>query len=527
MRFNRNHLIIICCSFAAAACSPKTGPTGVSVESGSGGVVLRPTNTTPKAPMRLEWVSPLFVPGEVISVYKKLNLEVKAFTTANLKDGDFKVFVDEKPLAARSGEAPLEVANKQEYIFRKTIEFNDAEEQQHAIRVEVNNGGQAERSRTMLVRTTLKPPKINVTWIKPDVTELGNKIYLHTEPYLDLVATIETGGSVLELSQLRVRYNGNIIEPTKPLADLKLSSGAKYSFKYRLAMLNVAEEQTLSLIVENVESDVLRLKYSANKKPNLYILSIGTQTNLQYTVQDAVDFAGVFQNQTTGNALYNAVYVDQLLKAEAGTQGIRRAVNRLKTKMQTNDISPSDLVVLFLSTHGFLLENEFRLQGDDYNSAEEYATSVSFNEDILKILNGMPCKKLIFIDACHSGGAFDPAASGGRATASEVERALEKYNQYRSGLAILTSSSGDEISYEDRLWSNGAFTEAILRGLRDGKADTAVTGNKNGIVTVNELFAFLKNEVPTMVTTVKKKKQTPKLYDPDKIGDIPIYVVKK
>lgn len=520
---NVSTILVLLTLAVLPACAPKQN-SGVTVEpGGSGGVILSTGSKSTRPALKLEWVSPAFVPGEIVHVYKKLNIEVRASTAATLKDGDFKVFVDEKLLAAKSGEAPLEVMNKQEYIFRKTIEFPEGEAERHAIRVEVNNGGVMERTRTILVQCVLLPPKISIVWTKPDATDLGGRPFLQSDPEMEISATIETGGSALDVAQIRLRYNGNVMQPSEN-AVLRPSSG-RYSFKDKLKLLNSNElEQSLSIIVENTESDILKIRYTANKKPNLYVLSIGTQTNLQYTVQDAKDFAGLFKNQDVGNAMYNKVFLEEITGPKASTQGIREAIELLDTKMRTGDIGPNDLIIVFLSTHGFMLNNDLRLQGEDFSSSKERATSVSFNSDVLQVLSSLNCYKLIFMDACHSGGAFDPAKSGAKATASEVERALAEWARLQKGLAIVASSSGDEISYEDKAWGNGAFTEAIVRALKEGKADA----NANGVITVNELFAYIKGEVPRMVRSIKNNKvQTPKMQDRDKIGDLPFYVVKK
>ncbi len=477
-----------------------------------------------KLPLKLEWISPKFPkPGEMVSVYRKLNIEVRAYTEVELKDGDFKVLVDDKPPVAKSGEAPLIIDKvKKEYIFRSTVEI-PADDGRHSIRVECSNNGVLERTKTIVVQSSNTPPPIFITWKSPDVTELGEKAYFHTDPYLEISTDIETGGSALELNQIQVRFNGVDFTPNTSNASLKVN-GSRYSFKYKQALLNSKEQQSMVIKALGVESDLLNIRYASSKKPNLYILSVGTQTNLTYTVQDAIDFAKLFEGQKNGNTLYNEITVEPLLKETASTQEIRKAVNRLNSKMNTNEINPNDLVILFISTHGFISQDgDFRLQGDDYSSDAADATSVSFENDVMHVIRRMNCKKLVLMDACHSGGAFDPK-NGGKGSSSDVEVALQRYNEFHNGTAILASSQANEISYEDAIWKNGAFTEAIIRGLGNGEADA----NADNIITVNELAKFLEKKVPEMVTTVKGagKKQKPKLYDPDGIKELPIFVRK-
>ena len=168
---------------------------------------------------------------------------------------------------------------------------------------------------------------------------------------------------------------------------------------------------------------------------------------------------------------------------------------------------------MFISSHGYIekQDEKFRIQGDDFNGVYYSTTSVSY-EYITEKLDKMQCKKLVFIDACHSGGA--------KASVSAINDAIIELTQKVDGITTLTSSSADEISYEHANWQNGAFTEIILKGL-SGKADA----NTNGIITVNELYSYLENNVPDLVKSqYNGQTQHPNLTRSD-LGDLPIFVV--
>jgi len=152
-----------------------------------------------------------------------------------------------------------------------------------------------------------------------------------------------------------------------------------------------------------------------------------------------------------------------------------------------------------LSSHGFINDGDLRLQGSDYTPS----TSLSYKNDVLSLLDELPCKKLVFLDACHSG------AAGSKASTEDVNYQIEILNQIKEGITIIASSQKEEQSYEDKVWQNGAFTEAIINGLKDGKADLSVKGNNDGIITIDELYEYLKKEVPAMVGKVKNEAQRP------------------
>jgi len=68
-------------------------------------------------------------------------------------------------------------------------------------------------------------------------------------------------------------------------------------------------------------------------------------------------------------------------------------------------ILEDDILVLFFSTHGFLVDGDLYLQANDYQSYAAAETSIPYKAGILDKIDALPCRKLVFIDACHSAGA--------------------------------------------------------------------------------------------------------------------------
>jgi Ca2+-binding EF-hand superfamily protein len=63
----------------------------------------------------------------------------------------------------------------------------------------------------------------------------------------------------------------------------------------------------------------------------------------------------------------------------------------------------------------------------------------------------------------------------------------------QSNVTVLTSSSADKVSREDKAWSHGAFTQALLEAFGRA-ADT----NHDGVVSVSELTDYLARRVPAL-----------------------------
>ncbi|MEZ4887128.1 MAG: caspase family protein [Chitinophagales bacterium] len=256
--------------------------------------------------------------------------------------------------------------------------------------------------------------------------------------------------------------------------------------------------------------------------PDLHILSIGTNPpDLEYTEKDAMDFANAFKNQGNqlgaGNKLFNMVQAEKLTGQRAGIKNIEAAIEALHRKALEGYIKPNDVLIVFISAHGFLYQNRLRIQASDYDYRSPRTTSIDYDE-LLKDLDLIDCKKILLIDACHS--ASSNAGYAAKASVSVVNDAIQKISMSKRGLAVITSSDVEEQSYEDRIAKNGFFTKALLEGLK-GHADY----NKNDLVSLTELFTFVQQRVPAMVGIHTKQRQNPKMVRND-LGDLPIYVVK-
>jgi hypothetical protein len=357
-----------------------------------------------------------------------------------------------------------------------------------------------------------------IFWTAPDPFKIGKNVMFTTKnKELEIQLRITTS-DVLKKEDFKVLLNGLYLYPSSK-AEL-LGSGGEYSFRETVSLSDKKDVNEVGIKIFGKsgvsESDRMSINFTAIR-PNLYVLSIGPKTSLSYTVNDAQDFARLYKNQgKTAGSLFNSVTVDSLLGKRATASEIRKAISKIETKLSTNNITEDDVIMVFISTHGLTEGSDLWLQGDDYDANVKSETTVSYQNNILKPLANLPCKKLVFIDACHSG-----LGSKG-ASAQDVNIALQSLRNAPRGLAVIASSKGSEESHEDLKWNNGAFTEAIVKGLKDGKADK----NNNKVITINELFSYISEEVPSMVFEVKSKQQHPQITRNELGDDFPIYIIK-
>jgi hypothetical protein len=354
-----------------------------------------------------------------------------------------------------------------------------------------------------------------IVWVFPDPAKTdGHRLRLENS-LLRYKAVIKTGVQLDSKNSVTVILNDRNYPPKQSDILRKIGEGM-YEFQGSVLLNQNIQFNEVILGIE-INGNLIKSKPYLitvdQERPSLYLLSIGTHTNLAYTAKDARDFADLFRNQDHRDGLFQQVTLETLTGYDAETQPMRRKIEELGARMQAGIIRPKDLVVLFISSHGFIEENELRIQGDDYDPSARIATSISFENDVVKILDKMECKKLVFIDACHSG-------AGAKSNVASINLEIEKLNSVQSGISTIVSSQKEEQSWEDAQWQNGAFTEAIISGLKEGKADS----DGNFIITINEIYAYLKAEVPRMVFNMKKQNQNPILLS-DQLGDVAIYFV--
>jgi hypothetical protein len=360
--------------------------------------------------------------------------------------------------------------------------------------------------------------QLDIVWVNPAPRKLNNKAIVAETNQITVELTAYSTQN-LEKRHFSVWING--VEQIGKLGEGRLirgdGSSSSNSYSYINTITVPEGNSSIEIEVSNAagkkRSVPLKAIYSAGK-PNLHILTIGTApADLKYTEKDAQDFARAFANQKGDNKLFGEVNVTTILGEKATGVGIKDAIALMAYNYSEGIIAPNDVTILFISSHGYIekQDEKFRIQGDDFNGVYYSTTSVSY-EYITEKLDKMQCKKLVFIDACHSGGA--------KASVSAINNAITELTKKVDGITTLTSSSADEISYEHANWQNGAFTEIILKGL-SGKADA----NKNGIITVNELYSYLENNVPDLVKSqYNGQTQHPNLTRSD-LGDLPIFVV--
>jgi hypothetical protein len=219
---------------------------------------------------------------------------------------------------------------------------------------------------------------------------------------------------------------------------------------------------------------------------------------LNFASKDAKDFAALLLDPNVGR--FKAANVHALDDGQVTARQLKMELNWLARSAQ-----PSDLVVIFLSSHGtprnrdtaevnYVATSETETEPED----NLFATAVPM-VDISDIVRTRikAQRTVILLDTCHSGAATrDPTVVKDSAAS---EKALDRIRQ-GAGRAIVTSSSAEEQSYEGKPFDNGYFTHFLIAALRKNK----------GRDSVEQVYGSLKQNVSTAAASIKRK-QTPVL----------------
>lgn len=332
-----------------------------------------------------------------------------------------------------------------------------------------------------------------------------------------LVARVE---SSTELSSYQVYVNQ---VPTLGPAGAKLS-GKTADLRLTVPLTPGANRVELSATnAGGVESLRVEKKFQTRATPprTLYFLALGVSRyknrayDLSYAHKDALDLADVAR-QMQGKA-FARVETHVLTDAEVTKPALEKATQWL------TDARPEDTLVVFLAGHGGYspdADAEYFFLTHEADAKRLRATAAPFELVENLVRDVKPRRKLLLVDTCNSGDRdstdVDVApAPGGRGVKSRALRALTLelatpraatpkrsylferdryiYNdlQRRTGAIVLSSSRGNEVSFETEEAQNGLFTEEILKALTSSVAD----GNRDGLLDDRELRGYVARAV--------------------------------
>ncbi len=274
--------------------------------------------------------------------------------------------------------------------------------------------------------------------------------------------------------------------------------------------------------VESLKETIEVITPTSDKKHDLYIITIGVSEyaddnlKLKYAAKDAVEFGELFKNESQ---IFDNVNVIPILDSNATIENI------FATRSILENTKIDDMVIIFFAGHGIINEDfEYYFATTDVDVYLPSERGFSY-EQLDQLIDSIPARrKLIFVDACHSGEIdvdeyFNKYEDMGENVFSRGIESQSSYNKIGlnnsfslmkelfsdlrrgTGAVVIASSGGAEYSYESNKFKNGIFTHVLLKSIKTMAADT----NKDNEISVVELRDY----VITEVSTLTKGRQNP------------------
>jgi WD40 repeat protein len=259
-----------------------------------------------------------------------------------------------------------------------------------------------------------------------------------------------------------------------------VAPGATHTLQARVdSAANYGVSEEVTIVVPAIAGESPRTR--------LYVLAIGVAAYddsdlvLNFADDDARRVAETFQAQGAG--VFEEVSVKVITDKDATNRGILEGLVWLKQEMGQYDVG-----VIFFSGHGERDETGslYLLPSNVDKSSALILTAVQ-DAQIMGILQGIPGRVLLLLDACHAGVLGGDRRKSTSAITDDFVRDLTT-DDY--GIVVMASSMGREFSIENSEEQSGLFTQAIVEGLQ-GRADF----NGDGHVYFNELDTYVSDRV--------------------------------
>lgn len=331
--------------------------------------------------------------------------------------------------------------------------------------------------------------------------------------------------SEAEITSVVFRVNG--LGPVSKAINVEaLESGATKVFQQRLQLKPGTNTITVTASTLTSESQpaAIQVDFAARSNPStaenpdpgkksiLYVLSVGvseyqhqTVRNLSYAHKDAEDFAGIWKRQQ--GLQYAHVECEVLTNEHATTDGIRAAMDALLDKKP----GPDDIVVILFSGHGVYDERgNYYLATYETEPDKLRRTALPHTEIGHLVTRDLAhCRRLLFVDACHSAAAVSDNLISG-----------DPWMDF--GAVVYASSHWREVSEEREEWQHGAMVSAFLEMTQITSAgdDPAASIVKDGIVTAKDLDFYFHRRIASLT----RGRQHSATKWPITISDFPVAV---
>jgi len=349
-------------------------------------------------------------------------------------------------------------------------------------------------------------PDLNAAAALVEVEVVGGVVTKKSKIKLHITARDEKGLSALFISVGGVPYLGM---KGKKVSGNFIDETIEVELGYGLNKIDVWVEHADHL-KSKVKSVLVKSSFR-NKKNTLYFVGIGvsayqdTARNLQYATKDILEVASVFVKTKACKKAETLLFLDENVVLDS----------LKKIKDFIGKAGVDDMVIIYYAGHGALnqdLDYFLATYNNDFYKPEKYGLSYCDLES--ELLACKSRKKLLFLDACHSGEVDEDNIEfsdeditvgediifrgGSGVTNLDGEHSLETVKMLfadlkeNNGITVISSAGGADYAVESDVWENGAFTYSLIRGLKKNESDL----DGDGKITVFDLLNYLQIDVP-------------------------------
>ena len=316
---------------------------------------------------------------------------------------------------------------------------------------------------------------------------------------------VELGATPDPVKLIRIQVNGRQIADKQPDAGHAGFTGkqtfrvplAKDANKIAIAAVNDTGETVAKVTVVHEGEGAL------DKRGTLYILAIGVDKysglgltcgddrqqscDLRYAGADAKAFADTMERDA--GPLHERV-VKRVLVNGAGDADAPTASNILDALGLLRDAKENDTAMLFVSGHGANEGPNYRFVPTDAawsGGALRPATVVPWYA-FQEALTSASGRRILFLDTCHSGNAFNQKLIG---------------DSYQANIVVYSSARWDQFASEDETLGggHGLFTYVLVEGVDGGARD------KVGDVRAEGLRDFLRDRVRELAAKLNQDQE--------------------
>lgn len=291
-------------------------------------------------------------------------------------------------------------------------------------------------------------------------------------------------------------YINNIVRETLNSDSLELMNG-NYEITISDKLINenkVPEEELAISVVAKTKINginsrkvikVVRVKSEkiSQRKPEIFAIMIGIDDyrgkgiDLNYASKDAIDLQKAMESSAKKIFNFdgiNRVHFFTLVNKKDGTIiGITPDRNNILTTIDKveKESNPEDIFLIFFAGHGALIENKLNLLTSEASLEQAPNFSGITTQEILEKLSKIKAsKRILLLDACHSGAAINDLGINslvGKRDAEDLNSKSERVKELdrianKSGLAIITASSSDQVANELPQYEHGLLTYSLL-----------------------------------------------------------------